>query len=213
MQVAEVAIQVFGPRVELVRQYAEILATIGVERGLIGPREVDRIWERHILNCVVVQELIPEGVRVVDVGSGAGLPGIALALARPDLKLTLVEPLLRRVTFLEETVAQLGLPVAVYRGRAEELATRSAVGSADVVVSRAVAPLGKLMGWCLPLTRVGGTVLALKGRSVQDEINRDTAAIVRCGGSEIVIRECGGLLLDQATTVVQAVHVAGTRRR
>lgn len=213
MQVAEVAIKVFGPRVEVARQYAEILATMGVERGLIGPREVDRIWERHILNCVVVQELIPKGVRVVDVGSGAGLPGIALALARPDLELTLVEPLLRRMTFLEETVAQLGLPVAVYRGRAEELATRSAVGAADVVVSRAVAPLGKLMGWCLPLTRVGGTVLALKGRSVQDEINRDTAAIVRCGGSEIVIRECGGLLLEQATTVVQTVHVAGTRRR
>lgn len=213
MQTEQAATRAFGERLPLATQYAQILTTVGVERGLIGPREVDRIWDRHVLNCVVVQELIEIGADVVDVGSGAGLPGIPLAIARPDLRVTLVEPLLRRATFLEETILLLGLDVTVHRGRAEEGTTHVAVGEADVVVSRAVAPLGKLMGWCLPLARVDGRVLALKGRSAAEEIDRDRSSIARVGGGSLVVRECGVGLLTQATTVVEAVRVAGGRRR
>ena len=131
----------------LLRQFEQRLATVGLEWGLIGPREVDRLWERHIMNSALVEEVIPEGATVIDVGSGAGLPGIPLAIVRPDLHMTLLEPLLRRSTFLEETVADLGIPVSVVRGRAED----KVVPPADVVTARAVAPLERLVGWCWPL--------------------------------------------------------------
>src|SRR3954469_18453735 len=162
---------VFGDRLPLAVRYAELLVTDGVVRGLIGPREAPRIWERHLLNCGVLSEIIPVGASVVDVGSGAGLPGIVLAVARPDLTITLVEPLARRTAFLSEAVTALGLDatVTVVRGRAEDLAGGPPV-AADVVTARAVPPLDRLAGWCLPLAAVGGRLLALKGASAADEV-------------------------------------------
>jgi 16S rRNA (guanine527-N7)-methyltransferase len=206
VQAEQASTVVFGERLSIAEQYAEILSSVGVERGLLGPREVPRIWDRHLLNCVVLQELVERGARVVDVGSGAGLPGIPLAIARPDLLVTLVEPLLRRASFLQQVVDTLGLDVAVYRGRAEDLATQSTVGSADVIAARAVAPLGKLMGWCLPLARAGGRVLAIKGDSAAEELARDRLAIRRLGGQYLQVRQCGADLLATPTTVVEAVR-------
>src|SRR5687768_5835947 len=158
-----VARRVFrSERLPLAQRYADLLATDGVVRGLIGPREAPRLWERHLLNCAVLEELIPEGASVCDIGSGAGLPGLVLAIARPDLRITLVEPLLRRTRFLDEAVEELGLQgqVEVVRGRAEELAgTRTF----DVVTARAVAPLERLARWCLPLVGPGGELVAIEG--------------------------------------------------
>jgi 16S rRNA (guanine527-N7)-methyltransferase len=151
------AATIFGDRLDLARRYCTALATAGVERGLIGPREVPRLWDRHILNCAVLGELIAEGASVVDIGSGAGLPGIPLAIARPDLRITLVEPLLRRTVFLSEFIEAVGLDVTVVRGRAEQSGVMKEAGGADVVTSRAVAPLGKLAQWSLPLSATTGT--------------------------------------------------------
>lgn len=158
---------VFPTEAERAERYVELLATAGVERGLVGPRETGRLWERHVLNSAAVSELVPDGVGVVDVGSGAGLPGIPLALRRPDLRVTLLEPLLRRATFLSEVVDVLGLGdrVAVVRARAEDHRA-----TYEAVVSRALAPLPRLLGWCLPLVAPQGAVLALKGRSAADEV-------------------------------------------
>lgn len=173
-------------RLALAEQYAELLATDGVVRGLIGPREVPRLWERHLLNCAAVAEVMPEGFTVCDVGSGAGLPGLVLAIARPDLQVTLVEPLLRRTTFLEEVVEKLALDnVTVIRGRAEALHRKA---SYDVVTSRAVAPLGRLLTWCMPLVAPTGAMVAMKGSSVQDEIEQASTELrhFRCEEPEIV---------------------------
>lgn len=198
----ESAVRVFGDRLELACRYAGWLADAGVVRGLIGPREVARLWDRHILNSAVIAEVIDEGARVVDIGSGAGLPGIPLAIARPDLRVQLVEPLLRRVTFLREVVDDLGLEsVEVHRGRAEEKSIRAAVGGADIVTSRAVAPVGRLMGWSLPLARVGGHVRALKGASVAEEFVRDAAEIRKAGGSPGKVLTVGEGILEQPTYV------------
>jgi 16S rRNA (guanine527-N7)-methyltransferase len=147
-------------------RYAQLLATLGIERGLIGPKEGERIWERHIANCIPVTTLIPQGSSVVDVGSGAGLPGIVIALARPDTQVTLIEPLQRRVDFLNEVVAELALPITVIRGKAE-----MARGSFDVVTARAVAPLPKLLPMVRHLMKSGGSLLAIKGESAQSEID------------------------------------------
>lgn len=195
----------FGDRLDLAAEYAGLLATDGVVRGLIGPREAPRLWDRHLLNCAAVVELIPSGASVVDVGSGAGLPGIVLALARPDLAVTLMEPLARRVSFLTEAVAALGLDasVTVVRARAEESQQRP---PADVVTARAVAPLDRLGGWCLPLAAVGGRLLALKGASASDEVAEHRDAIVRLGGGEPVVRRCGTGLIDPPVTVVEIVR-------
>ena len=150
-------------------RYAELLADAGVQRGLIGPREVPRLWERHLLNCAVLSEVVPEGVTVCDVGSGAGLPGIPLALVRPDLKITLLEPLLRRTNFLQEVVELLGLDhVTVVRGRAEEVLGK--LPPVHVVTARAVAPLDRLAGWGVPLLRPYGEMLALKGDTAEEEL-------------------------------------------
>lgn len=171
------ATEVFGDRLAAAERYVEILASAGLERGLMGPRERPRLWERHVLNSAAAQSGISQGESVVDIGSGAGLPGIPLALARPDLGITLVEPLLRRVTFLEEVVDELGLDVRIVRGRAEEKSVKAAVGSADVVTSRAVAPLARLAGWSAPLLRDGGRMVALKGSSATEEVDRDRSAL------------------------------------
>jgi 16S rRNA (guanine527-N7)-methyltransferase len=178
-------------------RYAELLAGAGVERGLIGPREVPRLWERHLLNSAVLAELIPDGADVVDVGSGAGLPGLPLALVRPDLRVTLLEPLLRRSTFLQEAVPMLGLAdrVRVVRGRAEDHAARY-----DVVTARAVAPLDRLVGWCWPLVAVDGQLLAMKGSAAASEV-----ADAGLSGAEII--ECGHGIVDPPTTVVRLRRV------
>lgn len=190
-------------------RFAEILVTRGVERGLIGPREVPRIWPRHLANCAVVAEQanaeIPSGCRVADVGSGAGLPGIVWALVRPDLQVTLVEPLLRRATFLSEVVADLGLTgrVEVRRARAEDLRE-----SYDVVTARAVARLPQLAAWTLPLTRVGGWVVALKGAGAADEVQDAVEVIRRLGGGRVTIRTYGAEVLEAPTTVVLIPRVS-----
>ncbi len=206
--------QVFGERAGLAESYREALATDGVIRGLIGPREVPRLWVRHVLNCAVLGELVVADESVVDVGSGAGLPGIPLAIARPDVRVTLVEPLLRRSVFLQEIVDSLGLDnVTVIRGRAEEGNVVKAAGSADVVTSRAVAPLEKLARWSLPLVRVGGRMLALKGSSAAEEIDRDRAVLARLGAGKLAVVECGAAVLPAATVVVRAERVAQHGRR
>ena len=206
MPAVTAAATLFGDRLPLAERYAELLATDGVVRGLIGPREAPRIWERHLLNCATMTELIHSGASVIDVGSGAGLPGIVLAVARPDLSMVLVEPLARRTAFLAEVVTELGLDgaVTVVRGRAEEV--RDEVGPADVVTARAVAPLDRLAGWCLPLTAPGGRLLALKGASASDEIAEHQTAIGRLGGATPVVRHCGVGLVDPPTTVVEIVR-------
>ncbi|MFK3982582.1 16S rRNA (guanine(527)-N(7))-methyltransferase RsmG [Micromonospora sp. NPDC050397] len=210
-ELTDAAQTLFGERLDLAVAYAELLATDGVVRGLIGPREAPRIWERHLLNCAAVTELIPVGRSVVDVGSGAGLPGIVLAIARPDLSVTLVEPLARRTAFLTEAVSALGLEssVTVLRARAEEVAGGGIGGDlalADVVTARAVAPLDRLAGWCLPLAAPGGRVLAMKGSSAGEEIVDHAVAVARLGGGHPVLHQCGVGLLDPATTVVEIVR-------
>ncbi len=152
----------------LAQRYADLLATEGVVRGLIGPREASRVWERHILNCAAVAEVIPEGASVCDVGSGAGLPGLVLAIVRPDVRVTLAEPLLRRTTFLNEVVSELGLTsVTVHRGRAETL---HGVAQFDAVTSRAVAPLDRLLKWSMPLVAPAGALVAMKGGTAAQEV-------------------------------------------
>ncbi|HLU57167.1 MAG TPA: 16S rRNA (guanine(527)-N(7))-methyltransferase RsmG [Pseudonocardia sp.] len=208
---------VFGDRLPLAKRYAEHLVTSGIERGLLGPREADRVWERHILNCAVVADLVPDGARVVDVGSGAGLPGIPLALALPSARVVLVEPLARRVEWLREVISDLGVAVEVERGRAEEDDVRRRWEGADVVTARAVAPLARLAGWCLPLLRPGGRMLAIKGAAAADEVRRDSAAVRRLGGGAPRIERCGSGIIDPPSTVVVVEREAGapvrTRRR
>jgi len=195
---------VFGDALPAVVRYADWLAHVGVERGLLGPREVPRLWERHLLNCSVLADLVPGGASVADVGSGAGLPGIVVALQRPDLSVTLVEPLLRRATFLTQVVADLGLRrVDVVRARAEDLV---GVVTVDVVVARAVAPLDRLAGWGLPLLCGDGVLLALKGERASAEIAAaEQSGVLRRFGvtePEIVVRTVGG----DPTRVVRLVR-------
>lgn len=206
--------ELFGERIGLAVEYAELLATDGVVRGLIGPREAPRIWERHLLNCAVVAELVSRDVRLVDVGSGAGLPGVVLAIARPDLSVVLLEPLARRTTFLTEVVEALGLErsVTVVRARAEDVTGRLPGGPADVVTARAVAPLDRLVGWCLPLTKQGGRLLAIKGASAAEEAAAHADTIHRLGGGRPEVKVCGAKLLDPATTVVEITRERAVAR-
>ncbi|WP_406605261.1 16S rRNA (guanine(527)-N(7))-methyltransferase RsmG [Corynebacterium kroppenstedtii] len=195
---------VFGDRLPPAVAYHESLRSDATVCGLIGPREAPRLWERHILNCAVIGELMDRDSRVVDIGSGAGLPGIPLAIARPDLDITLIEPQLRRVNYLKEIVGKLGLDnVSVVRGRAEEKTIKRQNRGADYVTSRAVAPLGKLMGWSLPLTRQHGLVLAMKGASAHEEIERDQRTISSAGGGECSVVEAGAGVLPDASIVVR----------
>lgn len=196
----ETLVEVFGDRLNAVEEYARILSDAGVNRGMIGPREVDRLWERHLINCAVIAPRFPENASVADVGSGAGLPGLVLALVRPDLKITLIEPLLRRTTFLEEVIAELGLQnVLVVRARAEETEQ-----TFDVVTARAVAALDKLAKWCMPLVRDGGAFLAMKGAAAAGEVEQARTVIKRLGGRDIVIRKYGlEFDLEVPTTLVE----------
>ncbi|PWU45450.1 16S rRNA (guanine(527)-N(7))-methyltransferase RsmG [Micromonospora globispora] len=210
-ELAEAARTLFGDRLDLAAAYAELLATEGVVRGLIGPREAPRIWERHLLNCAAVAERIPEGATVLDVGSGAGLPGLVLAIARPDLTVTLIEPLARRTSFLIEAVQQLGLTkmVRVFRGRAEEAAAGSRDTPplrGDIVTARAVAPLDRLAAWCLPLVVPGGRLVALKGASAAEEIAEHAGAVARLGGGEPEVHRCGVGVIEPPATVIEVVR-------
>lgn len=210
-ELAPAALTLFGDRLDLAAAYAELLATDGVVRGLIGPREAPRIWDRHLLNCAAVAERIPTDATVLDVGSGAGLPGLVLAIARPDLTVTLIEPLARRTSFLIEVVERLGLArsVRVFRGRADEAASGSSGRepiSGDVVTARAVAPLDRLAGWSLPLAVRGGRLLALKGSSAAAEIEEHAEVVARLGGGEPAVRLCGVGVIDPPTTVVEIVR-------
>lgn len=197
-----IATTVFGDNLTAAVQFTELLAAVGVERGLIGPREVDRLWDRHILNSAVIASAIPEGARVVDLGSGAGLPGVPLIIARPDLQVTLLEPMARRVAWLTEVVDTLALSASVVRGRAEEPAIKQQLAGADVVIARAVAPLAKLWAWSAPLLRQGGRLIALKGESADEEVVRDGSAVTRAGGSLPVVERCGADVLAVPTTIV-----------
>ncbi|MEV6136229.1 16S rRNA (guanine(527)-N(7))-methyltransferase RsmG [Nocardia sp. NPDC051990] len=203
---------VFGDRLDLARRYCAALAAAGVERGLIGPREVPRLWDRHILNCAVVGELMAEGTTVVDIGSGAGLPGIPLAIARPDLRITLVEPLLRRTIFLSEFIEAAGLDVTVVRGRAEQSGVLKEAGGADVVTSRAVAPLAKLAQWSVPLLRDHGRMLALKGISAAEELERDGEELTKAGAGNAAVLECGAGLVSTPTLVISAERLPRAER-
>jgi 16S rRNA (guanine527-N7)-methyltransferase len=195
---------VFGPALDAAVEYARLLATEGTVRGLIGPREVPRLWDRHLLNSAAIASLVPAASRVVDVGSGAGLPGIPLALVRPDLTVTLLEPLARRVAFLTDCVDRLGLErVTVVRGRAEEGPVRRELGGVDVVTARAVAPLDKLAGWCLPLLRPGGLLLAMKGSTAASEL---AATGPLPGAADALVTQAG----DPPATVI--VVTRGTVR-
>ena len=194
--------EVFKDRLLLAEKYHDLLATDGSTRGFIGPREVPRLWERHLINCAVIGDVMDEGATVVDVGSGAGLPGIPLAIARPDLRITLIEPLLKRSVFLQEVVDKLALDnVTVIRGRAEEGPIKKAVAGADIVTSRAVAPLGKLAKWSLPLVRRVGEMIAMKGESVHEELARDAADIKKAGGGKAQVEVVRG------TTIIRIPRV------
>jgi 16S rRNA (guanine527-N7)-methyltransferase len=209
--VTDATTAVFGDRLAIARRYAELLAGPGVERGLLGPREVGRLWERHLLNSAAVGELLGPGERVIDIGSGAGLPGIPLAIARPDLGVVLLEPLLRRSEFLTEAVGELGLAVEVVRGRAEEPWIRDQFGARDVVVSRAVAALDKLTKWSMPLLRPGGRMVAIKGERAPEEVEAHRRVMAASGAVDVRVVTCGANYLYPPATVVLARR--GTRLR
>jgi 16S rRNA (guanine527-N7)-methyltransferase len=182
-------------------------------RGLLGPREIQRIWSRHLLNCAAIADLVPTGVRIVDVGSGAGLPGLVLAIRRPDLRVDLVEPMSRRTEFLQSTVADLGLDasVRVVRGRAEDPHVLAGVGAAGWVTARAVAPLDRLARWCLPLLVPGGTLLAIKGRTAAAELGSRQGALHRLGARDVQVLTCGGAATGGPVTVVTMRRAAARR--
>ena len=199
--VPEAAREVFGDAVAKAELYAELLAGPGVERGLIGPNEVPRRWERHLLNSAAVAGLVPGPCTLVDLGSGAGLPGIVLALLLPESDVTLLEPALRRTIFLEECVARLGLSNArVWRARAEQVAGALA---ADVVTARAVAPLDRLAALALGLLKPGGIVLAVKGAKAEAEVQAAGEALRRLGVRDVEVLVAGGGKVDPAATVVR----------
>jgi 16S rRNA (guanine527-N7)-methyltransferase len=192
--------QVFGPAIGVAERYAALLAGPGLERGLIGPAEAARLWDRHLTNCAVVADLVPRPCSLVDLGSGAGLPGLVLAMLLPDVQVVLLEPMARRVSFLAECISELGLRnVALQRGRAEEVAGQVA---ADVVTARAVAPLDRLAGLALGLVRPGGLVLAIKGAGAAQEVTRAMPVLRRLGATDVEVVVAGaGKVRDTATVV------------
>jgi len=198
----------FPDSAELLIRYATLLAGAGTVRGLIGPREVPRLWDRHLLNCIAVAELVPTGARLVDIGSGAGLPGLAIACVRPDVRVDLVESLLRRTGFLTEAVDRLGLTsqVRVIRGRAEDAAVIAQAADAPVVTARAVAPLDKLVRWAVPLLAPGGSLLAVKGDTAEQELASCQSMLRRSRMESAGVVECGVGLVDPPTRVVRLIR-------
>jgi len=206
--VPDAARTLFGARVDRAAAYVDFLAGPGLERGLMGPREAPRLWDRHVLNSAVLAELIPQGALVADVGSGAGLPGVPLAIARPDLEVVLIEPMLRRTEFLAEVVDALELDrVTIRRARAEDL---DVTDRFDVVTARAVAPLTRLATWTLRLLRPGGRLLALKGRTVSEELAESAASLARMGAVSWTVEDVGHEFVDPPARV--AVVERGRRR-
>jgi 16S rRNA (guanine527-N7)-methyltransferase len=204
---AELKEAVFGAALPGLEQYAALLAGPGTERGLLGPREVPRLWERHLLNCAGLSELVVDGEVVLDLGSGAGLPGVVLALQRPQVQVVLVESLQRRAAFLSECVEHLGLRNAlVRRARAEELHGKVEV---DVVTARAVAPVDRLAAWALPLLRPGGRLLALKGERAEQELAAARPALARLGTVDARVQEVGDVatMTQGRIVVVEAGRV------
>jgi 16S rRNA (guanine527-N7)-methyltransferase len=200
------AAAVFGDRLPLAVRYAELLAGAGVERGLLGPREAPRLWERHLLNCAGLTELLEPGQQVLDAGSGAGLPGIVLAICRADLEIVLVEPLQRRATFLTEVGEDLALShVSVVRSRLEDLAGTVLV---DAVVARAVAPLDRLAAWTLPLLRTGGRLLAMKGEQADAELAAARPALRRSGAETASVVTVGTAEASTEARIVVVVRNA-----
>jgi 16S rRNA (guanine527-N7)-methyltransferase len=205
----EVVVRRFGAAgADLLMRYAGWLAGPGIVRGLLGPREVSRLWQRHLLNSIALEELVPQAARLVDVGTGAGLPGLAMACVRPDLEVDLVESLLRRTDFLSEVVTSLNLldRVRVIRGRAESVDVQDTVGSAQFVTARAVAPLDRLVRWSFPLLRPGGSLLAVKGASAEDELREHQQFLTRMRAEVMGVIECGAELVDPPTRVVHLVR-------
>ncbi|MDQ1530439.1 MAG: rRNA (guanine527-N7)-methyltransferase [Microbacteriaceae bacterium] len=193
--------RVFGAALPVVRRYTADLAERGVELGLIGPLEVPRLWTRHVLNCGLLAPLIPPGATVADVGSGAGLPGLVLAAARPDLSVTLIEPMERRVAWLEEEATRLGLDhVRVARSRAEEWRGERF----DVVTARAVGALAKLLPLVAPLARPGGRLALLKGAGVDAELERAAAVIRRLRLTDVAVEIVGAGVASLETRVLVA---------
>lgn len=193
----------FGATLPRAEDLAALLADTGVQHGHLGPREVPRLWERHLLNSALLCDLVPAEARVVDVGSGAGLPGLVMAIRRPDLDMVLLEPMLKRVEFLRTAVLELSLSnVTVLRGRAEDRAVHDTLGGVPWVVARAVAPLGRLVGWSLPLLVPGGRLLAMKGASATAEVAEHTPAIRRSGGVDVSVRELTAAGLPSTWVVV-----------
>jgi len=198
---------IFEDRTEVIERYVDILIDRGIAWGLLGPREAAGIWQRHILNSVAPRSLLPAGSTVVDVGSGAGLPGIPLALSRPDVEVVLLEPLLRRSTFLQGVIDELGLAprVQVIRARAEDHHVRY-----DSVVARAVAPLTKLLGWCAPLRSAHGQLLAIKGASAAQEVTDAGPALEDLGlAAEVLV--LGEKEWPETATVVRVVATGASR--
>jgi 16S rRNA (guanine527-N7)-methyltransferase len=210
-EVPAVAAGVFGEATDAAARYVAMLAGDGVVRGLIGPREVPRLWDRHVLNSAALAEAVPQGARVVDVGSGAGLPGIPLGLARPDVTLTLVEPMARRVEFLQDVVGALGAPWRVVRGRAEERSVVRTVGPVDVVTARAVAPLPRLVGWVRGLLGPGTQLVALVGARAAAEVPDLVPELEAAGMRDVHTRAVGVDLGAAATTVVVMTRAGGRR--
>jgi 16S rRNA (guanine527-N7)-methyltransferase len=209
---------VFGTRLDLAEVYASRLATDGVQQGLIGPHEIPRLWDRHLINSAILTDLVPVGARVVDVGSGAGLPGLPMAIRRPDLRIDLLEPMLRRVSFLTEVITELGLTESVraWRGRAEEPDVLRDLGHVDWVVARAVAPLDRLVRWCLPLLAPGGRLLALKGAKAADEVREHRQLMRKLGAGSIDVQVLGSDVVAEPTWVVsveRAIGASSGRRR
>jgi 16S rRNA (guanine527-N7)-methyltransferase len=193
------AASVFGPALPVAVTYARLLAGRGVEQGLLGPREVPRLWDRHLLNCAVVAELIEPGGTLLDLGSGAGLPGLVLAIVLPGTAITLLEPMERRCRFLTGCVAELGLAnVSVLRGRAEDITIRT-----DVVTARAVAPLPRLAELAVRVVRPGGMVLAIKGRTAAEELKAAAPVLRRIGARDARVVPAGQGKVVPATTVVR----------
>lgn len=209
--------RLFGDRLALVERFTGMLAAEGPERGLIGPREVDRLWERHVLNCALLADAIDEvsaagrpTATLADVGSGAGLTGVVIAIARPQLQVTLIETMQRRTTWLDEVNTELGLGMEVVRARAEELHKDR---SFDLVTARAVAALDKLAKWTLPLVADGGTLLAMKGGSAGEEIEKAAPVLKRLGGTDARIGRYGDGEVEVPTTVVHVLRTPQATRK
>ncbi|MEO5746155.1 MAG: 16S rRNA (guanine(527)-N(7))-methyltransferase RsmG [Terracoccus sp.] len=210
------ATAIFGDRLPLAERFVAILADTGIAHGLIGPREAPRLWDRHVLNCAVAHRAIPPSLagarqKVADVGSGAGLPGLALAIARPDLEIHLIEPLTRRTGWLSGTIATLGIyNVVVHTARAESMWDRLTV---PYVTARAVSGIVQLAGWTLPLLAPGGSVLALKGSRAQSELSDNQAALTQMGVVDASVETFGEELAEPTTILRLTIGATVDRRR